>query len=188
MAVLTLTPLRLARRDRILDAAETCFVRNGFRGTRMEGVAAASGMSKVTVYGYFKDKHALFEAVASRVAERLRDAIQAELAVSGNMRDIIAAALIRKHSIVWDLVRRSKFANELFAAKNEYATQLFNTLDTEIEKKIENQIKAGHVKGAANLSKVLFASANGIANKAVSREQMAKDIEFLVSCLVPEEE
>ena len=51
------------KRRAILDAAREVFLKNGYPGTSMDEVAALAGVSKVTVYKHFSDKHSLFVAV-----------------------------------------------------------------------------------------------------------------------------
>jgi AcrR family transcriptional regulator len=52
-----------ARPDEILAAALASFAERGFAATRLEDVAARAGISKGTLYLYFKGKEELFEAV-----------------------------------------------------------------------------------------------------------------------------
>jgi AcrR family transcriptional regulator len=52
-----------ARPDEILAAALESFAARGFAATRLEDVAARAGISKGTLYLYFKNKEELFEAV-----------------------------------------------------------------------------------------------------------------------------
>lgn len=52
-----------ARPDEILAAALESFAVRGFAATRLEDVAARAGISKGTLYLYFKGKEELFEAV-----------------------------------------------------------------------------------------------------------------------------
>ena len=56
------------RRQDILDAAEICFVRNGFHRTTMQDLARQAGMTAGNIYHYFKSK----EAVVLGLAERER--------------------------------------------------------------------------------------------------------------------
>lgn len=73
---------RTARKHRaILDAAEQMFLRHGYLGTNMDDLAAASQVSKQTVYAHFGSKEALFvelvttmtDAAASRVHDEVAD-------------------------------------------------------------------------------------------------------------------
>lgn len=52
-----------ARPGELLDAALDLFVAKGFAATRVEEVAAKAGVSKGTLFLYFKSKEDLFEAV-----------------------------------------------------------------------------------------------------------------------------
>jgi AcrR family transcriptional regulator len=56
-----------ARRQQILDAARTCFARNGFHTTSMQDVIREAELSVGAVYRYFDSKEALIEAVAEQV-------------------------------------------------------------------------------------------------------------------------
>lgn len=54
------------RRTRILDAAERCFVRQGFHLTTMHHIAAEAGMSAGNLYRYFPSKDSLVEGLCER--------------------------------------------------------------------------------------------------------------------------
>jgi TetR/AcrR family transcriptional regulator, mexJK operon transcriptional repressor len=56
--------------DRLLDAAEALFVRDGYERTSLERVARTAGASTKTVYGRYASKAALLGAVASRMIDR----------------------------------------------------------------------------------------------------------------------
>ncbi|MGI5220763.1 TetR/AcrR family transcriptional regulator [Nocardia sp. CA-290969] len=60
------------RRQQILDAARTCFVRKGFHQTSMQDVFTESGLSAGAVYRYFKGKDELVIALASTAAGDIR--------------------------------------------------------------------------------------------------------------------
>lgn len=55
-------PKDLEKRAAIIAAATALFMENGFEPVRMDDVAEAAGVSKMTVYGHFQDKAALFAA------------------------------------------------------------------------------------------------------------------------------
>lgn len=52
-----------ARPGEILDAALSVFTARGFAAARLEDIAARAGVTKGTIYLYYPDKEALFEAV-----------------------------------------------------------------------------------------------------------------------------
>ncbi len=56
-------PKDMEKRAAILDAAKHLFTRQSFRGTSMDAVASAAGVSKLTVYSHFGDKANLFREV-----------------------------------------------------------------------------------------------------------------------------
>ena len=65
-------PKDLAKRQAILDAAKSLFIRNGYIQTSMDAVAAEAGVSKLTVYSHFVDKETLFScAVVARCEEEV---------------------------------------------------------------------------------------------------------------------
>lgn len=53
-------PKDLAKREAILQAAKSLFLSLGYANTSMDAVAAAAGVSKLTVYSHFQDKQTLF--------------------------------------------------------------------------------------------------------------------------------
>ena len=60
-----------ARQNELLDAALDMFLDRGFVQTTMEGVAAAVGMTKRTIYARYPDKASLFRATVQRAIEQL---------------------------------------------------------------------------------------------------------------------
>ena len=64
------------QRDQIRGAAAALFARLGYTAATMSGVAAASGVSKATLYHYFSDKHALLEDIVSSHVARLERLIE----------------------------------------------------------------------------------------------------------------
>lgn len=50
--------------ERILDTARELFFRNGIKSITMDDIAAEQGISKKTIYQYYKDKNELVDALA----------------------------------------------------------------------------------------------------------------------------
>jgi TetR/AcrR family transcriptional regulator, repressor for uid operon len=66
---ITITPSQ-DRKNRILDAAERCFVRHGFHKSTMQDVAAECSMSPGNLYRYFPSKDAIVAGLAERDREQ----------------------------------------------------------------------------------------------------------------------
>jgi len=70
------------RRNQILDAATKVFVRQGFQHARMDDIVEESGLSKGTLYWYFKSKEDIINAILRRLftgdLENLQSLLQAE--------------------------------------------------------------------------------------------------------------
>ena len=64
-----------AQRERILEAARTCFSEGGFHGTGMAAIARAAGMSQGLIYRYFTNKAAIIRAITDEQREERREAL-----------------------------------------------------------------------------------------------------------------
>lgn len=83
-----------ARREQILEAAETCFVRNGFHRTTMADLARGAAMSQGNFYRYFASKEDIVLAMAER--DRDRGAVLvAEIERAGDRRALLTGILER---------------------------------------------------------------------------------------------
>ena len=71
---------KTARPVEILDAALACFAEHGFAATRLDDVAARAGITKGTLYLYFRSKEDLFKAVVRQ--ELVPNIERAELMVA----------------------------------------------------------------------------------------------------------
>src|SRR5262249_4032939 len=80
----------------ILNAALDCFAERGFAATRMDDVAVRAGVTKGTVYLYFKTKEDLFKAL---IRSELLPNI--ELLETAAAADVPAAALIERLLTIW---------------------------------------------------------------------------------------
>lgn len=70
---------RAARHAQILDAAWTCFQRQGLHATTMDDIIRASGLSAGAVYSYFPSKEELIFAAVTTSLAGLRDRVDALL-------------------------------------------------------------------------------------------------------------
>jgi AcrR family transcriptional regulator len=76
------------RRPLVLDAALRLFVEHGYRGTSMDAIAAAAGVTKPVLYDCYPSKEALFAALLEREEQRLMNAIASALPQSPAFDDV----------------------------------------------------------------------------------------------------
>jgi len=79
---------RESRRQQILEAAITCFAREGFHRTSIQDIIAESGLSAGAIYGYFAGKDAIVAAIAEN-----RHAHEAAMLARAMARDDLTTAL-----------------------------------------------------------------------------------------------
>lgn len=88
------------KHDAILDAAATLFRRYGYRRTSMEDIAKETGVSRPSLYSYFKNKDEVFESLSRRLhenalseSERLLNVDPKEVPLEERLEGALAAKL-----------------------------------------------------------------------------------------------
>ena len=84
-------------REKIIDAGEKLFIRQGFHNILADDIARAAGVSVGSFYGYFEDKRALFLAVLER----------ASLAMLEGAVGQLSTFLVDERVDVEDLIRKT---------------------------------------------------------------------------------
>ena len=74
------------QREAILQHAATLFARSGYPATSMNQVAEACGLSKATLYHYYRDKYAMLVEIAEGHVTRLHALVDEHLADSDEAR------------------------------------------------------------------------------------------------------
>jgi AcrR family transcriptional regulator len=129
-----------ARRGAILDAARRAFARHGYEGATVKVLEAETGLSRGAIFHHFRDKEALFLALAEDDAARTAEVV-AEHGLVQVMRDL------REKDAGWlgvQLeVRRKLRTDPEFAARWEERQQ---TVREATEKRLLRQREAGIVR------------------------------------------
>jgi AcrR family transcriptional regulator len=80
-----------ARRQHILDGARRCFAAYGYEGATVRRLEQSTGLSRGAIFHYFRDKDALFLALAEQDARRMADVV-AEQGLVQVMRELLDTA------------------------------------------------------------------------------------------------
>jgi AcrR family transcriptional regulator len=120
------------KRDRILDAAQSLFVRYGVKRTSIDDVAREARIAKGTVYLSFRSKAELFSAIADRLcANTLADARRIVLEATPPT-DRLVGVLDCYIGATHRLVAQSPHIAELTASTEALSAAAFDTLDGHI--------------------------------------------------------
>ncbi|PNB40397.1 TetR family transcriptional regulator, partial [Pseudomonas sp. FW305-17] len=82
-------PKDLAKREAILEAAKRLFLSLGYANTSMDAVAAAAGVSKLTVYSHFTDKQTLFGAAVMATCQNQLPDLMFEYPEGAAVEDVL---------------------------------------------------------------------------------------------------
>lgn len=77
------------RKKQILDAAATVFAKKGFADARMEDIAIEAGLSKATLYLYFKSKDDIIAAILDQFYNRGMQDLQMLQGYEGSISELL---------------------------------------------------------------------------------------------------
>src|SRR4030081_1503136 len=133
----------LERHERILDAATRVFATKGYHGTLVDEIALEAETSKGGVYFHFPNKQAIFLALLDRLADILRERIEA--AVNGQREPVARAEAALK--VVLDTFASHRRLARLFMVEALGAGPEFNTRMLQIRASFADLIRT-HLNAA----------------------------------------
>ena len=138
------------RRQRILEAGERAFVRNGFHATTMQHVADEAGMSAGNLYRYFPSKEAIVEGLCELDQVEMAQAFAELMADNLHIAEAMRCGL-RKH-VLAKPPEKARLLVEIWAeaARNPRVAQLTRTIDAEVRARVEGLMDAAKAAGVAS--------------------------------------
>lgn len=139
------------QRERILAAAQQCFVEHGFHAASMAGIAETAGMSVGLIYRYFASKNEIIVAIIEQQLELLR----ADLALLDNSVDLAACLAEGRGTCASNQTQRLSPA--LFLEMSAEATrdpkiaQALNAFDTAVRADIADWLGRNRQQGGYGL-------------------------------------
>ncbi|MBP8289255.1 MAG: TetR/AcrR family transcriptional regulator, partial [Chromatiaceae bacterium] len=130
------------RRQRILDAAAACFIREGFHGASIARIAKAAGMSAGNLYHFFESK----EAMIAALVQRKLDQSLALFAQIENAEDLFQAMMERVEASLNERTDRDYAALELEilaeAARNPAVATIVRAADAATRERLRHLYRA----------------------------------------------
>jgi TetR/AcrR family transcriptional regulator len=131
------TRIQEEKEERILEAALDVFSSSGFRGSTIDQIADAAGMSKPNLLYYFRTKEAIHRALIDRVLFTWLEPLRA-FNSEGNPEAEIRSYIRRKLEMARDFPRESRlFANEILQGAPHIEDELKGPLKKLVDEKAE---------------------------------------------------
>jgi len=148
------------KRSRILDAAQSLFLRYGVKRTALDDVVREAGIAKGTLYLYFDSKDALFAAIAERLcADVLRNAEEA-IASSSSITLRIVGCLDAYIGAMHRLTAQSPHIAELTESKEALAVPIFGAFNRKMRDLLRKVLRDGGIERGDAVD-MFFAAAVG---------------------------
>lgn len=145
------TRIQQEKREVILEAALEVFSTNGFRGSTIDQIAEAAGMSKPNLLYYFRRKEDIHETLMHRLLDTWLAPLK-ELDDIGDPMTELRSYIRRKLEMARDFPRESRlFANEILQGAPRIMAMLEGELKTLVDEKVEiikGWMRAGKVAKA----------------------------------------
>lgn len=139
--------LEAKRKREILEAAATCFVRDGFHAASMRAICAEVGLSAGAVYNYFPSKDAIIEGMAeweredvAELAAYLRSEKNALTALVEGTRAIVAETSADEAQLYAELIAE--------AGRNPAMQARFMETDNDFRQVLLETVARGQAGGA----------------------------------------
>ena len=142
------TRIQMKNRAAILEAALEVFSAHGFRGSTVDRIAAAAGLSKPNLLYYFASKEAIYTALLERLLDTWLDPLRA-LDRAGDPLEEILAYVQRKLQMSREFPRESRlFANEIVQG----APRIHAALSGDLKRLVDE--KAAVIRGWADAGRL----------------------------------
>lgn len=142
------TRIQQEKREQILQAALDVFSTNGFRGSTIDQIAEAAGMSKPNLLYYFRGKEDVHETLMQRLLDTWLAPLR-ELDDVGDPIGELTSYVRRKLEMARDYPRQSRlFANEILQGAPRIMPMLEGELKSLVDEKaavIEGWMRAGKI-------------------------------------------
>lgn len=163
--------LEARRKREILEAAATCFVRDGFHAASMRAICKEAGLSAGAVYNYFPSKDAIIEGMAeweredvAELAAYLRSEGDALTALVEGTRAMVAETTVEEAQLYAELIAE--------AGRNPTMQAKFTQSDDELKQAIQETVVRGQADGritshesAETLTLLVLSIVDGVAGR-----------------------
>lgn len=137
--------------DRILNVARDLFIKNGYAGTSIRDIAAASGTNVAHIKYYFESKYNLFEIIFDEAFEILFKRVSSTLTSDMPFYDMVEAWISTYYEILSEYPQIPIFIlNEVNQSPDTLIRKLLErdplAIFTRLSERIAEEVKKGTIK------------------------------------------
>ena len=128
------------KKEQIVEAARKLFTKYGYKKVSMDEIAKEAGVTKKTVYAYFKDKDELFKYFVFEEVDVMKKLVK-------EVEDRNLPFFDMVHQTIYEVLKHKKQKNFLLtitkeaeALKNPTVIEAVKILDTEVKKFIKDKL------------------------------------------------
>ncbi|MBI1493140.1 TetR family transcriptional regulator C-terminal domain-containing protein [Halocynthiibacter styelae] len=176
------TRIQREKRKQILEAALDVFSQFGYRGSTIDQIAKAAGLSKPNLLYYFPSKDAIHAELLSGLMDSWLDPMRA-LNADGDPKEEILSYVRRKLQMSRDFPRESRlFANEIIQG----APRILPAIEGELRDLVAE--KSAIIQGWINTGRIAPLDPQHLLFSIWSLTQHYADFEVQVRAIMPSEE
>jgi len=138
------------REDAILRSAFEAFTRYGFRRTSMEDIAKGAKISRPALYLHFRNKEAIFRAMAEAYFARATRALERALLDKGSAVEVLHRAFVAKDGGILHAIVASPHSAELLDAHASISADIVEDGERRMASLFANWIARGVSEGRLN--------------------------------------
>lgn len=182
--------MRDAKKARVLEAAQSVFLRYGYRRVTMGDIASASGISRPALYLHFCNKETIFEAVlrdfTAKTLAEVREGLDAHATPEARLRFAFEVWAVRP----FGLLTATPDAKELIDCSFEFAREAMDQGSQAFEAEVAAILAPLCAEGPAQapapeqIARILTRAVHGFKQTATSMEDLRAMIEGLLGMVL----
>lgn len=135
--------------EKILNAAQTVFIRKGMDGSRMQEIADEAGINKALLHYYFRTKQKLFEAIFQKLFRQIFPNIESLILSDTPIREKLEIFIDKYNELLWKHPYLPAFVLREIHRDPEFLVSVIRNQGVnpaQISEIFEREMEAGHIR------------------------------------------
>jgi AcrR family transcriptional regulator len=181
--------MRETKKAKVMEAAQSAFLRYGFRRVTMGDIASAAGISRPALYIHFCNKEKIFEAVLRTFTAKALDELREGLAIRATLEEQLRFAFEIWAVRPYALIATAPDARELIDCGFEFAREALDQGSLAFERELAGILTRHSAQSAAaqtpeQTARILSRAVHGFKQTATSAEDLRGMIDGLLAMVL----